>query len=209
MIDQNDEQKSEQLKNLYLKVQNIIKYAKIDKYLKDQDEIRKEGITFLGSFTGKNNLQFERLRNVKLKIELLESQKVNCTENNITKQELLADIHACAISELGGEYNEDMKKVYKEVKYNLSEDVTDEKIYELAYQKVSNGQSYLPVIHQEKTKGIFGDIKIQTEFLKLENQRLENQIVLSRGKSQFETFSVKKQNPEIIIPVSVKMGKNA
>ena len=45
--------------------------------------------------------------------------------------------------------------------------------------------------------------------LKLENKNLENQIVLSRGKSQFETFSLKKQNPEIIIPVSVKMPKNA
>ncbi len=207
MISQNDEQNA-QLKNLYCKVQNVIKYAKIDKYLKDQDEIRKEGITFWGSFTGKNNLQFERIRNVKLKIELLESQKINYGED-ITKQELLADIHACAISELGGEYNEEMKQVYKEVKNNLSEETTDEKIYELAYQKVSNGQSYLPVIHQEKSKGIFGDIKVQTEFLKLENKKLENQIILSRGKGQFETFSSKKQNPEIIIPISVKMGKNA
>ena len=62
---------------------------------------------------------------------------------------------------------------------------------------------------QEKNNGIFGDIKVQIDFLKLENKNLENQIVLSRGKSQFETFSLKKQNPEIIIPVSVKMPKNA
>lgn len=208
MTNQNDEQNSTSLDKLYLKVQNVIKYAKMDKYIKDQKQIQSEGLTFFGAITGKNSLQFERLRNVKLKIELLESQKIEL-KSDITPKELMSDIHACAISELAGKYNEDMIKVYKEVKAKDIENVTDEVVYELAYKKMSNGQSYLPVIHQEKTKGIFGDIKVQIEFLKLENKKLENQIILSRGKSQFETFSMKKQNPEIIIPVSVKMGKNA
>ena len=208
MTNQNEEQKDTSLDKLYLKVQNIIKYAKIDKYIKDQEEIKAEGLTFFGAITGKNSLQFERLRNVKLKIELLESQKIQL-QSDISPKELMSDIHACAISELGGKYNEEMTNVYKEVKAKDSENVTDETIYELAYTKLSNGQSYLPIIHQEKPKGIFGDIKVQIEFLKLENKKLENQIILSRGKSQFETFSLNKQNPEIIIPVSVKMGKNA
>lgn len=206
MSNKNDEQNS--LDELYFKVQNVIKYAKIDKYIKDLEQIQAEGITFLGGITGKNNLQFERLRNVKLKIELLESQKIE-HKADISPKELMSDIHACAISELGGKFNEDMTKVYKEVKEKNFEDVSEEMVYELAFQKVSNGQSYLPIIHQEKPKGIFGDIKVQIEFLKLENKKLENQIILARGKSQFETFSLKKQNPEIIIPVSVKMGKNA
>lgn len=196
------------LEELYVKVQNVIKYAKIDKYIKDQEQIKEEGMTFFGGITGKNNLQFERLRNVKLKIELLESQKVEPKED-ITPKELMSDIHACAISELGGKFNEDMEKIYKEIKSKDAGNVTDEEVYELAYQKVTNGQSYLPIIHKEKTKGIFGDTKVQVEFLKLENKKLENQIVLSRGKSQFETFSLSKQNKQIIIPVSVKMGKNA
>ncbi len=198
----------EALNNLYFKVQNVIKYAKIDKYKKDQEQIKEEGLSFWGGITGKNTLQFERIRNVKLKIELLESQKIECKED-VNLNELMSDIQACAISELGGKFNEDMEKVYKEVKIQNPEKIADEKIYELAYQKVSNGQSYLPVIHQEKSKGIFGDIKVQIDFLKLENRNLENQIILSRGKSQFGTFSLKKQNPEIIIPVSVKMAKNA
>lgn len=61
MTDQN-------LDELYFKVQNVIKYAKIDKYIKDQEEIEKSGMSFFGGITGKNNLQFERLRNVKLKL---------------------------------------------------------------------------------------------------------------------------------------------
>lgn len=201
-------QDKETLNELYFKVQNVIKYAKIDKYKKDQEQIKEEGLSFWGGITGRNTLQFERLRNVKLKIELLESQKIE-HKDEINLNDLMSDIQACAISELGGKFNEDMTKVYKEVKSKTLEDITDEKIYELAYEKVTKGQTYLPVIHQEKTKGIFGDIKVQIDFLKLENRNLENQIVLSRGKSQFETFSLKKQNPEIIIPVSVKMAKNA
>lgn len=206
MSDKKDEQNS--LEELYFKVQNIIKYAKIDKYIKDQEQVQLEGMTFWGGITGKNNLQFEKLRNVKLKIELLESQKFEYKQD-ISPKELMSDIYACAISELGGKFSEDMTNIYKEVKTKDFEGVSDETVYELAYQKVSNGQSYLPVIHKEKPKGIFGDLKVQTEFLKLENQKLENEIILARGKSQFETFSLKKQNPQIIIPVSVKMGKNA
>lgn len=200
MTDQN-------LDELYFKVQNVIKYAKIDKYIKDQEEIEKDGMSFLGGITGKNNLQFERLRNVKLKIELLEAQKLEA-KKDITLKELMSDMQACAISELNGKFNDDMTKVYNQIKAKDST-IAEKDVYELTCQKISNGQSYLPIIHQEKTKGIFGDIKVQIEFLKLENKKLENEIILSRGKSQFETFSLKKQNPEIIIPVSVKMGKNA
>lgn len=198
----------EALKDLYFKVQKVIKYAKIDKYVKDQEQIKAEGLSFWGGITGRNTLQFERLRNVKLKIELLEAQKIE-PKDEINLNELMSDIQACAISELGGKFNEDMTKVYKEVKAKNTEEITDEMAYELAYKKITQGQTYLPVIHKEKNKGIFGDIKVQIDFLKLENKNLENQIILSRGKSQFETFSSKKQNPEIIIPVSVKIPKNA
>ena len=210
---ENEELQDTSLEKLYFKVQNVIKYSKIDKYLKDQEDIKAEGLSFWGAITGKNSLQFERIRNVKLKIELLESQKIE-QKADITAKGLLSDIHACAISELCGKYNEDMEKVYKEVKLKDNDNTTDEDIYELAYQKASNGQTYLPIIHQENSKGIFGDIRVQIDFLKLENAKLENQklerqIILSRGKSQFETFSIKKPNHDIIIPISVKMGKNA
>ena len=46
------------LKDLYFKVQNVIKYAKIDKYVEDQKKIKEEGLSFWGGITGKNrNLQ--------------------------------------------------------------------------------------------------------------------------------------------------------
>jgi hypothetical protein len=199
---------SEEKKNLYYKVQNIIKYAKIEKYIKDKEEITSEGMSFFGGITGKNSLQFEKLRNVKLKIELLESQKVE-KKDEYELEDLMADLYACAITEFGGKFNNDMDNIYKEIKLNCNSNKTDEEIYKLACDKINKGQSYLPIIHQEKPKGIFGDTKVQIEFLKLENVKLQNQIILERGKSQLETFSHKIQTPQIIIPISVKNGKKS
>ena len=189
---------------LYIKVQNIIKDAKIKKYVKESADISSEGISFWGSFTGKNSLQLERMRNVKLRIELLQSQRIEIKEE-YKETEMMADLYACAISELGGKFTGEMQNVYDQVKESCKEDVTDENIQDMAIKKVANGQSYLPIIHQEKAKGIFGDIKTQIEFYKIENKKLENQIILERGKSQFGTFDYVGKNAGIIIPTNIQI----
>ena len=190
---------------LYIKVQNVIKDAKIKKYVKESSEISSEGISFFGAFTGKNSLQLERMRNVKLKIELLQSQKV-VVKDEYEEKDMMADLYACAISEFGGKFTNDMQNIYNQVKESCKEkeDVTDENVHDLALKKVAKGQSYLPIIHQEKTKGIFGDIKTQIEFYRIENKRLENQIILERGKSQFGTFDYVGKNAGIIIPTNIQ-----
>ena len=190
---------------LYIKVQNIIKDAKIKKYVKESSEISSEGISFWGAFTGKNSLQLERMRNVKLKIELLQSQKIAIKEE-YEEKDMMADLYACAISEFGGKFTNEMQNVYNQVKESCKENetVTDENVQDLALKKVAKGQSYLPIIHQEKTKGIFGDIKTQIEFYKIENKRLENQIILERGKSQFGTFDYIGKNAGIIITTNIQ-----
>lgn len=196
-------------KALYIKVQNIIKDAKIKKYVKESSAISSEGISFFGAFTGKNSLQLERMRNVKLKIELLQSKRIE-VKDEYEEKDMMADLYACAISEFGGQFTSEMQKIYDTVKRNsLEEKVTDEQIQGLARKKITCGQSYLPVIHQEKSKGIFGNTKNQIEFYKIENKRLENQIILERGKSQFGTFEYVGKNAGIIIPTNIKNTKNA
>lgn len=203
------DKETEENKNLYYKVQNIIKDAKVQKYIQDRNIISSEGISFLGNFTGKNTLQMERLKNVKLRIELVQTQKVE-PKDKYDSKDMMADIYACAISDLAGNFTPEMKSMYDKIKaeYN-TENISDENIYELACEKITKGQSYLPVIHKEKTKGIFGDIKTQIEFLKLENQKLENEIILERGKSQFSTFDYVGKNIGIIIPTNVKNAKKS
>lgn len=196
-------------KALYVKVQNVIKDAKIKKYVKESSAISSEGITFLGSFTGKNTLQLEKMRNAKLKIELLQSKRIEVKEEYEGK-DMMADLYVCAMSEFAGNFTNDMKKMYETVKRSCYEEkITDEQIQGIARNKMTTGQSYLPVIHQEKTKGIFGNTKNQIEFYKIENQILENQIILERGKSQFGTFEYIGKNAGIIIPTNIKNTKNA
>lgn len=192
-------------KALYIRVQNVIKDAKIKKYVKESDSISSERISFFGTFTGKNNLQLERMKNIKLRIELLQSKKID-VKDTYEKTDMMADLYACAISEFGGNFTTEMQKMYDSIKrLGREENITDENIHNLARKKIECSQSYLPVIHQEKPKGIFGDIKMQTEFYKIENKRLENQIILERGKSQFGTFEYSGKNAGVIIPVNIRI----
>ncbi len=178
-------------RNLYLKSQNIIKNAKIEKYMQDREVIANEGLSFFGVLTGRNSLQIQRIENIKLKIELLQSQKIE-DKNEYEITDILADLYSCAISELNGKFTNEMKSMYNKIKENYcDETVSDDEIYKLVCEKVDKNQSYLPIIHKEKSRGIFGDIKVQIDFLKLENKKLQNQIVIERGRSQFETFKSK------------------
>ncbi|MBQ7409843.1 MAG: hypothetical protein IJW20_00480 [Clostridia bacterium] len=195
---------------MYIRVQNVIKDAKIKKYVKESDSIAADRITFWGNFTGKNALQLERARNVKLRIELLQTEKIE-HKDKYEPKDMMADLYACAISNLGGNFTNEMQKMYDKIKRTCTKEeaVTDEQVYLLACEKINGGQSFLPVIHQEKSKGIFGDIKNQVNFYKIENQKLENQIILERGKSQFGTFEYVGKNAGIIIPTSIKNNKKS
>lgn len=195
---------------LYIRVQNLIKDAKIKKYVKESDSIASEKISFFGSFTGKNALQLERAKNVKLRIELLQTQKIE-HKDKYEPKDMMADLYACAISNLGGNFTTEMQRMYDTIKRNCDKEdsATDEQIYNLACEKINAGQSFLPIIHQEKPRGIFGDIRTQVNFYKIENQKLENQIILERGKSQFGTFSYAGKNAGVIIPTSIKNNKKS
>lgn len=196
-------------KALYIRVQNVIKDAKIKKYVKESSAISSEGISFLGTFTGKNSLQLEKMKNIKLKIELLQSQKIE-TKETYEEKDMMADLYACAVTEFAGNFTNEMKKMYNTVKRNCYEEkITDEQVQGLARKKIIGEQSCLPIIHQEKTKGALGKTRNQIEFYKTENKRLENQIILERGKGQFGTFEYIGKNAGIIIPTNIKNAKNA
>lgn len=171
-------------KNLYFNVQNAIKNAKIQKYFRERDEISNEGLTFLGYFNKKNDLQIERLKNLKLKIELLQTAKIE-EKDRCDSKELMSDLYACAIADLAGNFTSEMSNLYNEIKLECSSDI-EEEVYKMALTKISNSKNYLPVIHKAKHFEIFGDTKAQIEYLKLENQNIENQIITERG-SKFET----------------------
>lgn len=187
-------------RELYIKAQNVIKNAKIEKYIVDRDLIASEKLTFWGVITGKNALQLQRIENVKLKIELLQTQKV-VEKDNYEAIDVLSDLYACAISELNGKFTPEMTSLYNKIKekYRDAAEISDEEVYQAVCSKVDKSHSYLPEIHNEGERGIFGDIKVQVRYFKLENQKLKNQIVIERGRSQFLTFKQNNTvNPKIV-----------
>lgn len=172
---------------IYIKVQNAIKSAQVQKYFKEHEELSQEGLSFWGSFNGKNNLQIEKLKNLKLKIELLQTTKIE--EKESTAKEMLADLYASAIADLTGKFTPEMSNLYNEIKLNCKDEnqgELEEEVYKLALEKIENSKNYLPIVHKEKSFGIFGNTKSQIEFLKLENKNIENQIIINRG-NKFET----------------------
>lgn len=176
-------------RDLYYKAHDVIKNEKIKKYLTEKEIISHEGVSFWGGITGQNNLQFEKLRNVKLRIELAQTTKVP-NKNTYEIIDTLVDINACALSEFSGNLVGEMKELYDEIKNNYcDENISEEKINLLTREKIGNEESFLPVIHKEKVKGIFGDRKTQIAFYRIENRKLQDLIIQERGKIQLETFS--------------------
>ena len=195
-------------RDLYFKAHYVIKQEKIKKYLTEKEIISHEGVSFWGGITGQNNLQLERLRNVKLRIELAQAE-IAPEKNNYEILDTLVDINACALSEFSGKLVGDMKTLYDSIRDNYcDETITDERINLLTNEKFQKEESFLPVIHEEKIKGIFGSRKAQIAFYRVENKKLEDLIVKERGKIQFETFSSEMYQKIIPTVKSVKKDEN-
>lgn len=189
-------------------VRKVIKNVKYNNYLRQRDEVSKEGLSFFGNISGRNDLQIERMKNIKLKMELLEAEKDNY-KFDTDEHQMLVDLYSCALLELGGKLNNEMKAIYNKIKdYYMEitlEDIPDEVIYEMACNQISNDQNTLPVVYNAKQKGlIFGSIRNQIAVYKMENAKLMNQIVLERGKNEIGNFS----GSQYIIPDNVKNSKN-
>lgn len=196
---------AETKRELYIKAKQIVKNAKIHKYLTEKDIISEEGVSFLGYFTGRNNLQYERIRNIKLRIELAHTEKIE-EKNDYNIVDTLVYLNSIALDEFCGKLTPEMKNLYDDIRINYCDDnITDEYIYRLSCRKANKEEKFLPIVHEEKLSGSFFSRKNQIKFYKIENQKLENLIVKERGKMQFETFSAKPY--EIIKPVEKTIKK--
>ena len=179
-------------KVLYQRVQNAIEQAKVQKYLRDRDVISKEGIGFLSGFTGKSELQVERLNNVNLKIQFAQSQKPE-PQKVYSVRSMLADLYVCAVTELGGNFTPEMQTLYDSMKSvytgtNIGA-FTDDYIGKLARDKIMAMQSNLPMV-QEPKRGFFGRRKNQIDLLRAENKGLEVQIAEAKNKENMSSYVV-------------------
>ncbi len=171
-------------RNLYLKVQGIIKNARIQKYEQEKQAISTQKVGILGRITGADKLKEERLRNINLKIRALQTE-VPQEQEKYSVRDMLADIHACAISEFSGELTPEMKQMSDAIIANFSDRkngaFTDQYINSLAMEKIENRRNeQLPVVKSKKTR-FFQTTKSKIEDMILENQGLQNRIVQNQN----------------------------
>ena len=168
-------------------------------------------LEYLGIEAAQNAGSFELLNGINPKRPNIAPYRINDMEVFFRDIQLLCNFYGCNIFEtITHKFTKEMQKMYDSIKRECKEDVeSDEDIYLLACKKVCNGQSFLPVIHKEKPRGIFAETRMQTQFYRIENKKLENQIILERGKGQFGTFEYIGKNAGIIIPTNIKITKKA
>lgn len=172
-------------KNLYIKVQQAIQEARVDKYLLDKTMIESEKSGFFDTITRKSDLKSEKLKNIDLKIKLAKSI-VPQQKEKYSIRDMLADLYTCGVVELGGRFTLKMQQLYEDMKIVYGDsrkgEFSDEYIKQLANDKIINMQRNLPII-SKKTTPFWRKTKSQIDLLRLENQSLEMQIQQEKTKN--------------------------
>lgn len=197
-------------RNLYFKVQNVIKDARIQKCLKEREEINKEPISFWGKLTGKSTLKTERLRNVYLKLKLAQSD-VPVEQDKYSTRQMLADLYACAMTEFGGNFTPEMDKLYAAISetYGIkgNKSFSQEYIHKLAEPKITQTQSAnLPTV-QGKFSRFFGKTKTQIATMQAANQILEEKLEAKQPNKKPWNYAYSK--PSVLSSLEKKLKEIA
>ena len=93
------------------KVFNVIRNARIDKYVDEEEEIANEGLSFWGYLNGKNTLKIESLKNLRLKIEGLQKEREDAFKD-YSNMDLMVALYSSAIVNFGGKFTPKMQELY-------------------------------------------------------------------------------------------------
>ncbi len=199
----NDEVK----RKLYIKVQRVIRNARVQKYTEDKQSLQNEHIGFIGRIFGKDKLKDERLKNLELKIQMAKVASPQ-TQEKYSVRSMLADMHICADTELDGNFSEEMQTLYNLIKSTYKDkgkgEFTEEYIKSLANYKIREQQkqsSRLPAVQNKKIR-FFGKTKAQIEALKAENEDMKGQ--LSENNETKSTWVIPDQSEQSAVSLLEK-----
>jgi len=171
------------------KVFNVIRNARIDKYVDEEEEIANEGLTFWGYLNGKNTLKIESLKNLRLKIEGLQKEREDAFKD-YSNMDLMVALYSSAIVNFGGKFTPKMQELYNNLK--LGCEVNPEEIDEQVYLRCINElNDFSDVLTPQKANitGIIGDRKNVIKFMRAENASMESQMVEVKPRK----FSINKK----------------
>lgn len=164
-------------KQIYIKADNIVRILKIEKYETQRGDIVNEGIKFKDGLNKKAALQVERLKNIEYKM-IVEQKKTPELKKEYSVEDALATLMACKKKYF---YMDEVPKidVYMERIVAAFDakgvELSNDKIVELADEKVRNDSEYLMLLPIKFTKN-FNSNGSQLDYIRNENACLEKQI---------------------------------
>ncbi len=171
------------------KVFNVIRNARIDKYVNEEEEITSEGLTLWGYLNGKNTLKIESLKNLRLKIEGLQKEREDAYKD-YNDMDLMVALYSSAIVNFGGKFTPEMQDLYNKLKNNCDgdPDEIDEQVYLRCINELNDFSGVLTPENANIT-GIIGDRKNVIKFMKAENASMESQMIEVKPRK----FSINKK----------------
>lgn len=167
-------------RQLYIKVQTAIQNAQIAKYKKQRSELEGTKAGLFDTLTGKDRLKEQQLRNLDLKIRLL--QNTAPSEQKVySVRDMLADIYACTTAQFDKVLPPELGNLYELIKSNFEDTengkFSDKYIYTLAQSKLQKYSEHanLPAV-VSKVPRLFGKTKSQIEALDFENEQLQSRV---------------------------------
>ena len=171
------------------KVFNVIRNARIDKYVNEEEEITSEGLTLWGYLNGKNTLKIESLKNLRLKIEGLQKEREDAYKD-YNDMDLMVALYSSAIVNFGGKFTPEMQDLYNKLKNNCDgdPDEIDEQVYLRCINELNDFSGVLTPENANIT-GIIGNRKNVIKFMKAENASMESQMIEVKPRK----FSINKK----------------
>ena len=171
------------------KVFNVIRNARIDKYVNEEEEITSEGLTLWGYLNGKNTLKIESLKNLRLKIEGLQKEREDAYKD-YNDMDLMVALYSSAIVNFGGKFTPEMQDLYNKLKNNCDgdPDEIDEQVYLRCINELNDFSGVL-IPENANITGIIGDRKNVIKFMKAENASMESQMIEVKPRK----FSINKK----------------
>ena len=193
-------------KKLYKEVHKVIQDTKIEKYTAQKNQLMNQKLGFFDRILGKQAVKDAQIKNLNLKIALVQQENPPQLEN-YSVREMLADMYACSITELGGTpsspetgFSPQMTDLFNRINNTFSNSQTKqafsrETIMAIANQKMAVNSHNLP-IKQESQKGFFGRNRATLNMLNTQNSLLIHELI-NKPQTNFVTEKLSPQQLQL------------
>lgn len=179
------EQKNNNLKrDIYLRIHSLMRAEKLKLLQQKKSNIEAQKVGIFDKITGKSTVRELQMSNIDLEMESILNNPPEEKEY-YSARDMLAEMYAFSISELGGNFTPELGKIFNTMKDKFGDasgkNFTLDYIKELAESKIAEKQN-LPVAPKKGFR-LFGKNKDQIDILQAQNTRLQSNLKNNNQKN--------------------------